>query len=534
MLDLLGRAYGARVVLLVGSGDNGGRRAVRRGVARAAGCRVSAWLLSDKPHAAGLVAFTRAGGSRRAPRRHGRCRTSSSTASSGSAGGRGSSPRPRPRSRRSTGVPVVAVDVPSGVDVDTGELAGPAVRADVTVTFGTHKVALLADPAAAQAGAVHLVDIGLGAPPASGRREPPGRRRRGPAAPAGRARAQVHPRRGRRPRRLGDLPRRRGAVRGRRGVRAVRHGPLRRPAPRDEVLAAHPDVVVGDGRVQAWTVGSGGGPDVATMLAEALARRRADGGRRRRAGAARRPADRARGAHPARRRAVPDDRREPASEIEAAPLRHARAAAERYDAVVLLKGRRTVVARPDGRGPDHHRPGVPWLATAGAGDVLAGLIGALLAAGLDAVRRGVGRARGCTAPLRRRLAGGPLTAPDVARAIPAVVRDLRDRSETTRRPCARRDRGRPGRGPAQRPDPGRPGRARRGDDGRQGRRLRPRHRRGRARGRAGGPTWLGVATVAEALALRDAGDAGRMLCWLTLPADVEDGSLARRSRPTST
>ena len=45
--------------------------------------------------------------------------------------------------------------------------------------------------------------------------------------------------------------------------------------------------------------------------------------------------------------------------------------------------------------------------------------------------------------------------------------------------------------------------------------------------RAGGATWLGVATVNEALELRAAGDTGRLLCWLTLPADVEDGSLAR-------
>ena len=52
--------------------------------------------------------------------------------------------------------------------------------------------------------------------------------------------------------------------------------------------------------------------------------------------------------------------------------------------------------------------------------------------------------------------------------------------------------------------------------------------------RAGGAGWLGVATVAEALELRDAGDTGRILCWLTLPADVEDGSLARAVAPTST
>ena len=48
--------------------------------------------------------------------------------------------------------------------------------------------------------------------------------------------------------------------------------------------------------------------------------------------------------------------------------------------------------------------------------------------------------------------------------------------------------------------------------------------------RAGGAGWLGVATVAEALILRDSGDTGRILCWLTLPADVEDGSLARAVR----
>ena len=61
----------------------------------------------------------------------------------------------------SAGVPVVAVDVPSGVDVDTGELDGPHVEAAVTVTFGTHKVAHLVDPAASACGAVTLVDIGL-------------------------------------------------------------------------------------------------------------------------------------------------------------------------------------------------------------------------------------------------------------------------------------------------------------------------------------------------------------------------------------
>jgi hydroxyethylthiazole kinase-like uncharacterized protein yjeF len=111
------------------------------------------------------------------------------------------------------------------------------------------------------------------------------------------------------------------------------------------------------------------------------------------------------------------------AEIEAAPLRHAREAARRYDAVVLLKGRHTVIAHPGGRARIT-TTGVPWLATAGAGDVLAGLIGALLAAGLepfDAASAG-SWLHGAAATYASQ--GGPLTAPDVARAIPAVVRGL--------------------------------------------------------------------------------------------------------------
>ncbi|MCM3303218.1 bifunctional ADP-dependent NAD(P)H-hydrate dehydratase/NAD(P)H-hydrate epimerase, partial [Streptomyces pseudogriseolus] len=56
---------------------------------------------------------------------------------------------------------VVAVDLPSGVDADTGEVRGAAVRADVTVTFGAYKPGLLIDPAREYAGVVRFVDIGL-------------------------------------------------------------------------------------------------------------------------------------------------------------------------------------------------------------------------------------------------------------------------------------------------------------------------------------------------------------------------------------
>ena len=59
------------------------------------------------------------------------------------------------------GVPVVAVDVPSGVSASTGEVPGAAVSAQVTVTFGAAKVGLLVAPGRFHAGAVHVASIGL-------------------------------------------------------------------------------------------------------------------------------------------------------------------------------------------------------------------------------------------------------------------------------------------------------------------------------------------------------------------------------------
>ena len=59
------------------------------------------------------------------------------------------------------GRPVVAVDVPSGVNASTGEVAGAAVRATVTVTFGAAKVGLAVAPGRFHAGSVHVAPIGL-------------------------------------------------------------------------------------------------------------------------------------------------------------------------------------------------------------------------------------------------------------------------------------------------------------------------------------------------------------------------------------
>ncbi|WP_084078058.1 NAD(P)H-hydrate dehydratase [Demequina sp. NBRC 110057] len=99
---------------------------------------------------------------------------------------------------------------------------------------------------------------------------------------------------------------------------------------------------------------------------------------------------------------------------------HARLLAETARATVLLKGSRTVIASPGGTVV--MLPEAPaWLATAGAGDVLAGIAGAALASGLSAADAGA-----CASWLHARAgevasAGGPLVALDIATAIPQAI-----------------------------------------------------------------------------------------------------------------
>jgi NAD(P)H-hydrate repair Nnr-like enzyme with NAD(P)H-hydrate dehydratase domain len=118
-------------------------------------------------------------------------------------------------------------------------------------------------------------------------------------------------------------------------------------------------------------------------------------------------------------------------EIEAMPARWARRAAEETGATVLLKGSVTVVAPPSGP-LLAQADGTPWLATAGAGDVLAGLLGALLAGRADAVRVDpslTARLAAAAALVHGRAAreasaGGPIAAGDVGRRLPLVVRQV--------------------------------------------------------------------------------------------------------------
>jgi hydroxyethylthiazole kinase-like uncharacterized protein yjeF len=417
--DLLGGAYGRRVLLLVGPGDNGGDALYAGAMLARRGAAVEALLVADGAHEAGMAALRSAGGrvvglaDHRPP----------DVVVDGIVGIGG-----RPGLRQPAldavlalaGAPMVAVDVPSGVEVDTGRLDGAHVSADVTVTFGTHKVCHLVEPAATASGVVQLIDLGLDLPE--------------PAVTALQADDVA-----------ALLPRPEPfAQKYSRGVVGVRAGSERYPgagvlstsgaacglagmvryaggAP-DAVRARHPEVVVGDGRVQAWVVGSGGDADAAEALAAALGDGvplvvDADALQHLQAPLA---VPALLTPHAGELAAMLGEER---SEVEANQLACARRAAREYAAVVLLKGHHTLVAAPDGR-VRVTTTGTPWLAVAGAGDVLGGVCGALLAAGLTPYDAGaVGSwLHGAAATLAS--AGGPISAPDVAAALPRVIADL--------------------------------------------------------------------------------------------------------------
>ncbi|MGW1541055.1 NAD(P)H-hydrate dehydratase [Streptomyces sp. NPDC002309] len=438
--DLLGRVYGSRVVLLVGSGDNGGdalhagARLARRGAG------VTAVLLSpERAHPGGLAALRRAGGVVAGVDGAGELIERADLVVDGivGIGGKGglrAEAVPLAEAAARARAAVVAVDLPSGVDADTGEVRGAAVRADLTVTFGTHKPGLLVDPAREYAGSVRLVDIGLEPPAGSAGLEAlqhaevaallpvpapeSDKYRRGVVGiAAGSARypgAAV----------LAVA----GALRG--GAGAVRYvGPAA-----DAVIARFPETLVSDegprraGRVQAWVVGPGAGDD-AGAVAEVLGTDvpvlvDADGLRLAEAGAVRgRSAPTLMTPHAGEAAALLGVSRE---EVEGARLGAVRELAGRYGATVLLKGSTTLVADAGGGVPVRvNATGTGWLATAGSGDVLSGLTGSLLAAGLTA--RDAGSVGAYLHGLAGRLAadGAPVGALDVAEAIPGAWRDVR-------------------------------------------------------------------------------------------------------------
>jgi ADP-dependent NAD(P)H-hydrate dehydratase / NAD(P)H-hydrate epimerase len=420
---MLGGPYGARIALLVGGGDNGGdalyagARLARRGA-----CVEAVLAQPDRVHEGGLAALRESGG-----RVSGHPVRAISTADivfdgllgiGGRGGLRGEAATLAELAHDRGGL-VVAVDLPSGVEPDTGETPGPHVVADLTVTFGARKIALVVDPAAAAAG--HLVDVDIGLAPYL----PPARTHVLEDSDV----ATLLPAPGRDAHKYT-----RGVVGVLAGSRqyagaavlavgaAVRGGAgmVRYPGEAADIVRARwPEVVAAPGQVQAWVVGPGLGDD--------SARKRDVGGALAEGVPVVIDADGLRFL-PARfhtpalltphagelARMLDVDR----TDVEARRLHYATAAARRWNAVVLLKGSTTLVVSPDGR-MRANPTGTPALATAGTGDVLSGLAGSLLAGGLDPFDAGSAAAwvHGQAGRIAA-AAGGYPSATDVLDALP--------------------------------------------------------------------------------------------------------------------
>ena len=380
-----GGVAGRRVCAVVGSGDNGGDALWAATFLRRRGASADAVLLKpEKTHPAALAAFRKSGG-------HVVQSVNAATdlVIDGVVGISGSGPL-RPDAAEvfaavdDGGIPVLAVDIPSGIDVETGAITGPAVHATWTVTFGGLKpVHALAD-----CGRVKLIDIGLDLPDAevvgfdaadvAARWPVPGPHddKYTQGVTGVMAGSSTYPG---------------AAVLCTSAAVAATSGMVRfAGSAHSEVVAHCPEVIASPtpaaaGRVQAWVVGPGLGTDeigaaalwfaletnlpvlidadALTILAahpDMLASRRAPTLLTPHAGEFARLA----GAPPG------DDR-----------IGATRKLADALGATVLLKGNVTVIAEPEG--PIYLNPaGQSWAATAGSGDVLSGMTGALLAAGL--------------------------------------------------------------------------------------------------------------------------------------------------------
>ena len=385
LIALTGGVAGRRVCAVVGSGDNGGDALWAATFLRRRGAAADAILLKpERTHQKGLAAFRKAGG-----RIVNGVAESTDLVIDGVVGISGSGPL-RPDAAKvfeavdAKAIPVVAVDIPSGIDVATGAITGPAVHAALTVTFGGLKpVHALAD-----CGRVRLVDIGLDLPetdllgfdavdvavrwPVPG----PHDDKYTQGVTGVMAGSSTYPG---------------AAVLCTGAAVAATSGMVRYAgSAHSEVIAHWPEVIASPtpasaGRVQAWVVGPGLGTDdtgagalwfalntdlpvlvdadALTILAahpDLVANRKAPTVLTPHAGEFARLA----GAPPG------DDR-----------VGATRKLADALGVTVLLKGNVTVIAEPGGR--VYLNPaGQSWAATAGSGDVLSGMIGALLAAGL--------------------------------------------------------------------------------------------------------------------------------------------------------
>ncbi|RJO75347.1 bifunctional ADP-dependent NAD(P)H-hydrate dehydratase/NAD(P)H-hydrate epimerase [Nocardia panacis] len=446
LVDHCGSAYGRHVTLLVGSGHNGADALLAGIQLRRRGIKVDAVLTASTAYEPGVSRLEAAGGQI----------ISADTAEALESLSRadlvvdgivGENGRGGLRGRTAElvsaippEVPVVAVDLPSGVEPDSGEIRGIHVRASLTVTFAAPKPCLLLPPGCHAAGDLRLVDEGL--PTVSGT---PRVRRLGDRDVAA----------------LWPIPER-TAHKYLRGVLGVVAGADRYPgaavlamlgavksgaagitryigpeAVTAQVLSAVPEAVPGIGQVQAWLLGSGVDNDedqdkaIDTALRSGLpcavdagalkacVRRRLDGERAADAGKILLTPHAGELARILGWMGQRVDR----SDIESRPMYYGRIVARELDATVLVKGPTTIIVGPEGViASQAEAP--PWLATAGAGDVLAGIAGALMASGLEALDAGeVAAFVHGRAAMRAHIDNdnGPITASEVAAAVPATI-----------------------------------------------------------------------------------------------------------------
>lgn len=445
-----GGVYGRRTVLLVGEGNNGGDALLAGAELQRRGVHVVGVLVGTRAHDRGLAALRAAGG-----------RTVSGSGASGRSNaaaaiaqadvvldgivGVGGRPGLTDRAAELVeAIPptatVVAVDLPSGVDPDSGELNGPYVRADITVSFGALKPCLLLPPAAHAAGEVMDVRVGIETClPATGdvrRLTDKGIARTWPVPSfAGHkytrgvlgvvAGSDAYPG---------------AAVLAVGGAQRAGVGIVRFIGPRhvtNHVLQAFPEAVPGMGRVQAWLLGSGVESDAQqdAAIAEALGsglpcvvdagalsecvQQRSSGVRPAPANSILLTPHAGEAARVLNQVGVEVQR----SDVESRPAFYARLMAKLTDSTVLLKGPTTLVASPDGD-LFSQNDGTPWHATAGSGDVLAGIAGALMAQGVDAPLAGAMAAYIHGVAGARASTGGPIAAGDIAKATPTAIADL--------------------------------------------------------------------------------------------------------------
>lgn len=418
-----GGIAGRRICAVVGSGDNGGDALWAATFLRRRGTAADAVLLNpDRTHAKALAAFRSAGG--HIVQTIG---TATDLVIDGVVGISGRGPL-RPDAAAvfaANTAPVVAVDIPSGIDVQTGAADGPHVRAAVTVTFGGLKPV----HALGECGRVELVDIGLDLAPTDliGFEAADVKARWPVPGPHDDKYTQ-----GVTGVLSGSATYPGAAVLSTGAAVAATSGMVRYAGSAAAQVISHwPEVVAAPspqeaGRVQAWVVGPGLGTDDTAKAAlrfalesdlpviadaDALTLLAADSG-------------------PVTDRSAPTVLTPHAGEYQrlaGVPVGADRVAAtrdlaERLGVTVLLKGNVTVIAQP-GAATYLSPAGQSWAATAGSGDVLSGIIGALLAAGLPSGEAAAAAAfvHACAANLSA-ADPGPNPAPTSASRILAHVR----------------------------------------------------------------------------------------------------------------